>query len=99
MSNRHKTVISNSHPPFEDQNHDDIHQIEKETESIQEQTSVEPNPYPIENIQQNPMKLQKSSYPSIFTEQKRNPSSVMKEEFFDVFALDRTQSEKGRLKL
>ena len=98
MSTRHKTVFSNSKTPSEDKVFDN-NQTGENTESLQNQTPVEPNTNPTEKTQQKLLKIHDFSYPDVFTDQAHSLSIEMQHELSNFSSLDQTQAEKERLEL
>ena len=60
---------------------------------------MQPNETPTQNIQQNPLQIKDSSYFDIITGSIKNPSLQLQQDFFSIFSLEQTQTEKWNLKL
>ena len=67
---------------------------ENYTESVQGETSEEPNTTPTDNTPQNPLQIPKTSFSKIFTRQIKNPSVKLQQCFSEVFS-----SEQLKLKM
>ena len=98
ISNR-RTAKSYSNTPSENENDDNNYHTQSNNESLQGETSVEPNTNPIDYTKQNPLQIPESSYSEIFIGQRPNPSVEMQQYFSEVFSSERTETEKERSRL
>ena len=89
------TKLSNQ---TEDQNQDIISDVEDNTESSQNQTSVQTNTKLCENIQLKPLQNQDSFYSVIFTKAIANPYLKLQKKLSEVFLLAYTHAENERSK-
>ena len=97
-SNR-RTANSHSSTPFENENDDNQKHTENNTDSIQGETSVEPNTDPTDNTRQNPPQIPDTSYSEINTAQRPNPSAELQQNFSELFSSELHQSENEGLRL
>ena len=98
MSNRQKVVTSNWNLPSEDGNYYIITQTGLETESNQDQTSLDQNTSPTETSQQSRLQIQNPSHSELFFDETQKPPWELEQGPSDDFSLDRGQAEDDSLK-
>ena len=92
MSNR-RTANLHINTPSENKNGDNNNPAEKKTESLQDETSVEPTTNPTDNEQEKPLQTTQSSYSEKFTGQRPNTSVEMQKQFSEISSSEQTQTE------
>ena len=82
---QHKFVNSNSNLPFEEENTEYTNQTEGQTESIQDQSfATKSDTTPTDNIKQNSLQCEVSSYSNNFTEETKTRSLKLQQDSSEV---------------